>query len=408
MDRRRFQIIAVWAASLCMGCAGTAPSTNPLAAVGLGRQAPLASAWNGSAQNTSQSASSSVFGSTKKPEPTVTERLTSAVVDNRVSKAVTNATHQTVAYLTPKPKTVAEVDPLRLSNKTKTPGADLFIQMAAASEQADKIEQAEALYKKAVAKEPKNLDALLGYARFCDRQNRLNDAVYLYSRAVKTQPGNATAHNDLALCYARHHELGNSLASLEKAVALKPKNKLYRNNIAKVLTKMNRTDAALQHLLAVNPPAVAHYNLGFFLKGEGREQLATEHVSRSVQMDPSFSPSRQWLAALKTVSPTTIASRPDRYTSQVRVPQQTKPVDATNPTYLQAYQSRSMQAGRNNFGQPTAWQAPTERVNGQPVRISRYSRPVAQPAASLTPVSSGKIMSALRPLPPVSTAIITR
>ena len=178
--------------------------------------------------------------------------------------------------------------------------------------------------------------------------------------------------------------------------------------IKKVLTKLNRTDAALQHLLAVNPPAVAHYNLGFFLKGEGRDQLATEYVSRSAQMDPSFSPSRQWLAAVRTVSPTTIATRPDRYTSQVRVAQQTRPVGTTNPTYLQAYQSRSMQAGRDNFGQPTAWQAPTESVNGQSVRISRYSRPEAQPATSSLPTSSGKNVSVLRPLPPVSTAIMTR
>src|SRR6185436_13637466 len=111
-------------------------------------------------------------------------------------------------------------------------------------------------YEKALEQDPKDLAALLGYARLRDRQGDLEGATRLYEKAAITHPTEAAPHNDLGLCLHRRGMLKQSAASLSKAVTLRPNRPLYRNNLADVLVAMGKPDEAFRQLIAANPPAI--------------------------------------------------------------------------------------------------------------------------------------------------------
>ena len=111
-------------------------------------------------------------------------------------------------------------------------------------------------------------------------------------------PEEAGVYNDLGLCYQRRGMLDESVAMLRKATQLQPERPLYHNNLATVLVDAERNDEALAQLLAVNPPAVAHYNLGCLLHRKGNDPLAADHFQQALVDDPTMRAAQQWLAKL--------------------------------------------------------------------------------------------------------------
>ncbi|RIK78188.1 MAG: hypothetical protein DCC67_11860 [Planctomycetota bacterium] len=173
---------------------------------------------------------------------------------------------------------------------------ELYVAMAQMSHRGGNVANARLLYQKAIAKDPKNLDALLGAARMEDREGNLDIAASLYQRALQAHPTSATAFNDLGLCLARRGDVAGAQAALDQAVRLAPEKPLYRNNIAKVLIELNRLDAAQNHLLAVHSPATAHYNMAVLLAERGRHAEASEQLAAALAIDPSMAPAQQMLA----------------------------------------------------------------------------------------------------------------
>src|SRR5690606_3960408 len=129
---------------------------------------------------------------------------------------------------------------------------------------------------------------MVGYARLLDRQGNFEEALAWYGQAAEQQPDNPSIRNDLGLCLARQGRFNESARELEYATRLRPQETLYRNNLAKVLIELDQPQDALQHLLAVHPPAVAHYNIGFLLYQKQQTQLAGEHFMRALELDRSF------------------------------------------------------------------------------------------------------------------------
>lgn len=215
-----------------------------------------------------------------------------------------------------------EVDPISLGYGGP-PSAQLYAAMAEMSCRSGNVTQGRALYQKAVAMEPENLDALLGAARMEDRDGRLDVAAMLYDRAAKAHPKNPTPFNDLGLCLARQGKLPEAEQALLRAVQLAPAKPLYRNNLAKVQVEMNRMDAAASHLGAVYPPAVVNYNLGVLLVERGRHAEAERYLGAALAIDPTMEPARAALAQLRPASPAY---------QTARAPQAPRPAIAPNPT----------------------------------------------------------------------------
>ena len=171
--------------------------------------------------------------------------------------------------------------------------------MAEMSCRGGNVPQARSLYQKALAMEPKNLDALLGAARMEDREGRMDVARHAVpARRRRRIRNNPTVLNDLGLCLARQGKLPEAERALARAVQLEPAKPLYRNNIAKVLVEMNRMDAACTHLAAVYPPAVVNYNMGVLLYQRGRDAEAERFLAAALAIDPRMEPARALLAEI--------------------------------------------------------------------------------------------------------------
>jgi tetratricopeptide (TPR) repeat protein len=188
-------------------------------------------------------------------------------------------------------------DPTALASKSK-PSADLHVATARLKEQGGKPREAEQGYERALKVAPKHLGALMGLARLKDREGQFVEATALYQRAAKAHPEAPAVFNDLGLCFARRKMYPESVASLERAVQLDPKSALVRQNLATVLVETSQVAAAFDHLRAVQPEAVAYYNLGYLLQKKGQTSEAAHCFAMALEKDPSMQPAAQWLAAL--------------------------------------------------------------------------------------------------------------
>lgn len=196
-----------------------------------------------------------------------------------------------------KPKTETD-DPTSLASKTGKVGAGAFVAAGRLLENQNKLAEAQQKYEQALKAEPNDLTAMISLARLHDRQGNGAEAVETYQRTIKVHPKTALVHNDLGLCYARQQQWAKATECLNSAIALQPANPKYRNNLATVMVEMGRPDDALKQLTAVNPPAVAHYNLAYLLQQKGQNELAIAHLQRAVATDNTLGPAQEMLAAL--------------------------------------------------------------------------------------------------------------
>ncbi len=208
------------------------------------------------------------------------------------------------AMLKPDPKPMqttdpaSKTDPTSLAHKNKPLGSDLYVHAARVYEKKGQFDAAEDQYLRALELNSNDTAAISGYAKCLDRQGKFEAATDQYRAVVAMQPQDAAAHNDLGLCYARRGMINESLAELSRAVELDPQKQLYRNNIATVFVEMGRTQDALAHLMAIDQPAVAHYNLACLLHQRGQSQAAGQHFAQAATLDPSLVMAREWAARL--------------------------------------------------------------------------------------------------------------
>lgn len=269
------------------------------------------------------------------------------------------------------PASVPENDQLSLS-RTPRSGSDLYLHTAKVYEQNNNLEAAKSQYDKALEIEPKNYDVLLSYAHMQDRSGKFDEAAKLYQRAIAAQPKQPTAYNDLGLCLARVNRYDDAVKNLNKAIEMQPQKALYRNNLATVLVQQNKLTEAVTQLSAVNPPAVAHYNVAFLLQRRGDMNAATQHMVTAAKLDPSFTAAQQWL---QQNQPTSLAQTgpalvPPQYQQQ---PQNSFSM-AQSPSYT--VQTAPAQQMQYQQPQPTQYAPPTYSApqNTQPVQQYRPAR----------------------------------
>ncbi|WP_218932491.1 tetratricopeptide repeat protein [Adhaeretor mobilis] len=342
-------------AGMSVGCTATGPKTAELAPTsgfGLNKQEPTALA---------KALGPDHAGAVQ--QVSFTEKVTTALTTNPfASKSqAPEATEPLVQ--------AAFKDPVE-------PTPELFVSMAEMADRGGSPEQGRQLYGRALAIQRNHLGALLGLAHLEDREGNLDEALRIYHQAAGAHPNSPTALNDLGLCFARRGDLQTSLRVLDQCVRLEPGKALYRNNVAKVLIEMNMIEPAIAHMAAVNPPAVAQYNVGVLLKERGRTAEAIQHLSIAANMDPQLQQARHLLAEIQgrpqTAAP---ANGPAQQVAQRgAVPQVARftPRAQAQPTYQQPgyIQQSPAQQSYPAMANPTApyphqQQRPAVAVPGQ-------------------------------------------
>lgn len=218
---------------------------------------------------------------------------------SRIKSAATAAREA----LTIKPREVPAPDPVRLDSRPPdNVKAPVFVSAARVYEMQGRLEEAREYYEKALAAEPKHLQAQVGLARLEHREGDLVSATERYQEALRSHPGHPVALNDLGLCYARRGMLQQARQAMEKAVGKEPNSKLYRNNLALVLVEMKQPEEAMRQLQEVHGKGVAHYNMAVLLRERGHHDAAAEHLQAALRIDPRMEPARAMLAQLNPAS----------------------------------------------------------------------------------------------------------
>jgi Tfp pilus assembly protein PilF len=169
-------------------------------------------------------------------------------------------------------------------------GLQQLLHQALDAQQKGQQAEAEQLYLKVLAADPREFNAnhLLGIMRF--QQGRNSEALAFLDRALAANPdtAEAQAHHGLVLHAMGRH--ADALASLEKALAIRPDHMEALNSRGMVLRAMGRPHealASLQAALAREPDyAEAWSNKGISLRDLGRSDEALACFARAATLEP--------------------------------------------------------------------------------------------------------------------------
>lgn len=121
-------------------------------------------------------------------------------------------------------------------------------------------------------------------------EGRLDEAEALFRKAVEAAPGQADGHNNLGIFLRRSGRLQEALACYRRALALDPACAEAHVNLANALAELGRFDAAIGHYrqgLELKPAsAMAYYNLGIALWNVGENDAAAEAFGAAAERAP--------------------------------------------------------------------------------------------------------------------------
>ncbi|MDG2382024.1 MAG: tetratricopeptide repeat protein [Pirellulaceae bacterium] len=194
--------------------------------------------------------------------------------------------------LTIDPRVSQSADPTDLAHDPGELQPKLYLSAAALYEQAGDLESAAEKYEQLLVIDSTHREGLVGYGRLKHRQGDLDGAIEVYRLAATQYGDDPIVLNDLGLCLARSGRSQEAVESLQAAIQLKPESLLYRNNLAAVLVEADRSNEAVTALEQSYGPAVAHYNVAYLLKQQGKGQDAIVHFNEALRLNPSMQPAR--------------------------------------------------------------------------------------------------------------------
>ena len=87
---------------------------------------------------------------------------------------------------------------------------------------ADRADEAEAAYRKAIELDPNKVSALFNLGQLQQQRKEYREALSLYERVVENQPGHAWAHYQIGTLYERWEQEGKAVEHYARAFALDP------------------------------------------------------------------------------------------------------------------------------------------------------------------------------------------
>jgi tetratricopeptide (TPR) repeat protein len=158
--------------------------------------------------------------------------------------------------------------------------------------QAGRLQEAEAIYRRILAQQPANIDALHLLGVIAHQVGRNDDAVDLIQRAIALRPDFPQAHSNLGNALKDKGRLDDAIAAYRRALALDQNLPETHGNLGNVLKDMGRLDeaiAAYRQAIAQRPAhAAAHSNLGDALRRQGKLDEAIAACRHALDLNPDF------------------------------------------------------------------------------------------------------------------------
>jgi tetratricopeptide (TPR) repeat protein len=185
----------------------------------------------------------------------------------------------------------------------QTPGPDtrrIFAE-AIRYHQSGKLAEAERLYRRILALDPRHADSLnlLGVIA-CDADHG-DVGLDLIGKAIAIDPKAAQYHFNLAVALEDRKRLDAAIASYRRAIALMPNYAMAHNNLGNALKDQGKVDeaiAAYRKAIEVKPDfQQARNNLGAALRSQGRFDEAVAAYTEALKWGGDVAPAYQGLSA---------------------------------------------------------------------------------------------------------------
>jgi tetratricopeptide (TPR) repeat protein len=158
--------------------------------------------------------------------------------------------------------------------------------------QAGRLDQASALYLKALAEQPDDADTLhlLGVLRH--QQGSSSEAVELVTKAIAITPNNPEACSNLGVVLAAIGRFDEAANAYRRAIAIRPDYAEVHNNLGNALRNGGKLDEAvpcLRRAIAIKPNyPEAHNNLATTLRDLGRLAEAEASCREALRLQPNY------------------------------------------------------------------------------------------------------------------------
>ena len=179
-----------------------------------------------------------------------------------------------------------------------------LIARAAEHHRAGRIEQAEAVYREILRRDPNHVEALRLLALVAISAEHYGQAEQLLKRAVEIAPDFLPAWIDLSRAQLERLDVSAALASIERALQLNPHSASVHVSLANAQARSGRHDQAVSsysRAIELDPGLPAGYlGLGNTLKTVGRQAEAIDAYRRAANLRPELSEAWWSLSNLKT------------------------------------------------------------------------------------------------------------
>lgn len=167
-----------------------------------------------------------------------------------------------------------------------------LLQQAVARHGAGALEEADALYRQVLQRDPDNADGLSLRSVLLLTRGALEEAQAHAAAAVARDPGQAIFHSRLGSVLMARERQAEAIDSFSRAVALDPRRAEAHNNLGLLYRQAGDPDAAeaaFRAAIGIEPrSAEAHCNLGGLLQERGLLEAARMMLAEALRLQPDY------------------------------------------------------------------------------------------------------------------------
>ena len=143
--------------------------------------------------------------------------------------------------------------------------------------QAHLRDEARQSYQFAIKLDPNNIEALRCLGKLYAKTGDFDRAFETFKKAMDKNPKDANLWYDLGLCHARRKDFSESIRCLTKAMELDPQNRDCVKMLGINLAWTGQVEQGFAHLVRIQGPAMAHYNIACMFDQKLQPERAMQH-----------------------------------------------------------------------------------------------------------------------------------
>lgn len=161
--------------------------------------------------------------------------------------------------------------------------ADSEANKSNAERQAQLRDKARQAYQHALQIDPNNLDAHRCLAGLYTKSGDFERAFDIYKKAMAKHPKEANLWYELGMCHQRRKDLPESVRCFTKALEMEPENRDFMKKLGFTLAYMNQIEQGRALLTRAQGAALAHYNIARILLQQQQTELARQHLQSALR-----------------------------------------------------------------------------------------------------------------------------